>query len=132
MSLQLPQAIDLYVKVENSVDTEALSTCFAADATVRDEDHTYVGLDAIKKWKSHTKKRYKPHYPPARYQPQHREDNPYGQANRQFSRQPSDPPIQLRDRGRKDRSPAVFFIAAAHIRFWPKADMGLCTAYVRF
>ena len=56
MSLQLPQAIDLYVKVENSGDTEALSTCFAADATVRDEDHTYVGLDAIKKWKSHTKK----------------------------------------------------------------------------
>ncbi len=58
MSLQLPQAIDLYVKVENSGDTEALSTCFAADATVRDEDHTYVGLDAIKKWKADTKKRY--------------------------------------------------------------------------
>jgi hypothetical protein len=58
MSLQLPQAIDLYVKVENSGDTEALSNCFANDATVRDEGHTYIGLDAIKKWKAHTKKRY--------------------------------------------------------------------------
>ena len=58
MSLQLPPAIDRYVKIENAGDTDALSTCFATDATVRDEGHTYVGLDAIKKWKADTKKRY--------------------------------------------------------------------------
>jgi len=58
MSLYLPQAIERYVKAENSGDTEALSTCFATDATVRDEGHNYVGLDAIKKWKAHTKKKY--------------------------------------------------------------------------
>jgi len=58
MSLQLPQAIDWYVKLENAEDTEALSTCFAADATVRDEGHTYVGIDAIKEWKAGTKKKY--------------------------------------------------------------------------
>ena len=58
MSLQLPQPIERYVKAENSGDTEALSACFATDAAVRDEGHTYVGLDAIKNWKADAKKRY--------------------------------------------------------------------------
>jgi SnoaL-like domain len=58
MSLQLPPAVDLYVKIENAGETDALSTCFAANATVRDEGHTYEGIDAIKKWKAETKKRY--------------------------------------------------------------------------
>lgn len=58
MSLELPPAIDRYVEIENGGDMEALSECFAADATVRDESHTYVGIDAIKKWKVQTKKKY--------------------------------------------------------------------------
>ena len=56
--MHLPPAIDLYVKAENAGDVEALSECFAADAMVRDERHTYEGLAAIKKWKAETKKRY--------------------------------------------------------------------------
>jgi SnoaL-like domain len=58
MSLQLPPAVDLYVKMENAGDPDAVSSCFAANATVRDEGHTYEGLDAIKKWKAETKERY--------------------------------------------------------------------------
>jgi SnoaL-like domain len=58
MPLELPPAIDRYVEIENAGNTEALSECFAADATVRDESNTYVGIDAIKRWKADTKKRY--------------------------------------------------------------------------
>ena len=58
MSTHLPRPIDLYVKAENSGDVEALSECFAPDATVRDEGRTYKGLAAIKEWKAETKKKY--------------------------------------------------------------------------
>ena len=51
MSIHLPPPIDLYVKIENSGDVEALSECFASNATVRDEGHTYEGLACIKEWK---------------------------------------------------------------------------------
>ena len=58
MSIHLPPAIDLYVKAENDGDVESLSECFAPDAIVRDEGHTYEGLAAIKEWKAETKKKY--------------------------------------------------------------------------
>ena len=58
MSISLPPAIDLYVKIENSGDVDALSECFAPDATVRDERHTYEGLPAIRQWKAATKEKY--------------------------------------------------------------------------
>jgi hypothetical protein len=58
MSIYLPPAIDLYIRIENSGDVEALSECFVSNATVRDESHTYQGLAAIKEWKADTKKKY--------------------------------------------------------------------------
>ena len=58
MSIPLPPAIDLYVEIENSGDVDALSQCFAPDATVRDEGHTYEGLPAIRQWKADTKEKY--------------------------------------------------------------------------
>src|SRR3989475_8356560 len=58
MSTHLPRPIDLYVKAENSGHVEALSECFAPNATVRDEGRTYEGLAAIKEWKAETKKKY--------------------------------------------------------------------------
>jgi hypothetical protein len=58
MSVSLPPPVDLYVKIENSGDVEALSECFASDATVRDEGHSYQGLAAIKRWKADTKVKY--------------------------------------------------------------------------
>jgi hypothetical protein len=54
----LPPPIDLYVRIENSGDVEALPECFAPGATVRDEGHIYQGLTAIRDWKSDTKKKY--------------------------------------------------------------------------
>ena len=58
MSVPLPPPVDLYVKIENSGNVEALSECFASNATVRDEGHTYEGLPAIREWKADTKKKY--------------------------------------------------------------------------
>ena len=43
---------------ENSGQVQALSECFAPNATVRDEGRTYKGLPAIKEWKAETKKKY--------------------------------------------------------------------------
>jgi SnoaL-like protein len=56
--IHLAPPIELYVKIENSGDAEALSQCFASNATVRDEGGTYQGLAAIKQWKAETKKKY--------------------------------------------------------------------------
>jgi SnoaL-like domain len=58
MSIQLPPPIALYVQLENVGDTATLSECFAPNAIVRDEGHTYEGLVAIKAWKAGTKKQY--------------------------------------------------------------------------
>jgi SnoaL-like domain len=58
MSIHLPHAIGFYLKIENSGDVEALSECFASNATVRDEGRTYEGLAAIREWKAETKKKY--------------------------------------------------------------------------
>ena len=60
MSLSLPPPIALYVQLENAGDTEMLSTCFAPNAIVRDENRTYEGLAAITAWKAETKQKY--HY----------------------------------------------------------------------
>ena len=59
MSLLLPPAIALYVKLENAGDTATLSACFAPNAIVRDEGRTYEGLAAITAWKTETTKQYR-------------------------------------------------------------------------
>jgi hypothetical protein len=48
MSIPLPPPIDLYVKIENSGDVDALSECFASNATLRDERHTYTAFPPIR------------------------------------------------------------------------------------
>jgi hypothetical protein len=58
MSIQLPPPIALYVQLENAGDTEALSTCFAPHAIVRDESRAYEGLAAITAWKAESKQKY--------------------------------------------------------------------------
>ena|SRR5712664_4208533 len=58
MSIQLPPPIAVYLQLENAGDTETLSACFAPNAIVRDEGHTYEGLAAIKAWKAETTKKY--------------------------------------------------------------------------
>jgi hypothetical protein len=56
MTQQFPKPVELYFASDNGNDPNDLDLCFAADATVRDEGHTHAGLDAIKRWKSATKK----------------------------------------------------------------------------
>ena len=58
MSIQLPPPSALYVQLENAGDTATLSACFAPNAIVRDEDHTYEGLAAITTWKAEAKQKY--------------------------------------------------------------------------
>ena len=54
----LPKPIILYIEAENTGDASLFDQCFAEGAAVRDENETHKGLDAIKKWKAETKKKY--------------------------------------------------------------------------
>ncbi|EWY37787.1 hypothetical protein N825_09405 [Skermanella stibiiresistens SB22] len=57
-SMRLPKPIETYIAAENTGDVDALSTCFAPNATVRDEGQVHHGLPAIKTWKAETKRKY--------------------------------------------------------------------------
>jgi hypothetical protein len=59
MSMHLPRPIEIYFSSDTAHDTDALATCFAMDATVRDEGRTFEGLAAITAWKTETKKQYR-------------------------------------------------------------------------
>lgn len=56
--MKLPESIEIYVQAENNGDVDAIDICFSPNATVRDEGHVHKGLDAIKKWKAESKKKY--------------------------------------------------------------------------
>jgi hypothetical protein len=58
MSLHLPKPIELFMSSENAHDTDALTACFAADATVRDEGRTRKGLKDIAAWRRETTRKY--------------------------------------------------------------------------
>jgi hypothetical protein len=58
MSIQLPDPIERYVQIANSGTAEAAPECFAPDATVYDEGHTYEGVASIQDWLVATKKKY--------------------------------------------------------------------------
>ena len=57
MSLDLPKPIAAYFSADRT-DSEAVASCFADNAVVKDEGHTYNGLAAIKQWKTDTSKKY--------------------------------------------------------------------------
>lgn len=59
MSMHLPRPIEIYFSSDTAHDTDALATCFAVDATVRDEGRTFEGLGAITAWRTETKKQYR-------------------------------------------------------------------------
>lgn len=58
MKIELPGPLARYLAAEKITDTEVLERCFAKDATVRDEGHTYKGLEAIKSWKQAAQAKY--------------------------------------------------------------------------
>jgi len=59
MTSKLPDILDRYFAAQNAHDVEAMVTCFAANATVRDEGHDHIGTDAIRRWKADTSAKYR-------------------------------------------------------------------------
>lgn len=49
-TLHLPDPVAAYFAADKQ-SPEALARCFTTNAVVKDEGHTYSGLDAIKAWK---------------------------------------------------------------------------------
>lgn len=58
MTIALPAAVERYLRADASADEDRFSTCFAADAEVRDEARTIEGLPAIKAWKRESRQKY--------------------------------------------------------------------------
>src|SRR6187551_306436 len=57
MTLKLPKPVADYFAAERT-DGEAVARCFAENAVVKDEGHTYNGRAAIKKWKEDASAKY--------------------------------------------------------------------------
>lgn len=57
MTLALPPGIARYFAAD-AARAGDFSECFTADAVVKDEGHTYVGLPAIQAWKAGTGNKY--------------------------------------------------------------------------
>lgn len=49
--LNLPEPIAAYFEADRK-DPEAVARCFTAQGTVKDENHTHTGPDAIRAWKA--------------------------------------------------------------------------------
>src|SRR4051812_63693 len=56
----LPPIVARYFAAANQHDAASAAACFAADATVHDEDHAYIGHDAIRGWVAQTSRKYQP------------------------------------------------------------------------
>ena len=59
MSFELPDPVATYVAAEQNKNTELLVSAFASDAVVRDEEHEYQGIDAIRAWKQASERKYR-------------------------------------------------------------------------
>lgn len=57
MPINLPKPIDRYFAADTG-DSDAVARCFTDNAIVKDENHTYNGLVAIKQWKTESSKKY--------------------------------------------------------------------------
>ena len=58
MAIHLPKPVADYVAYGSADDSEALASCFASHAIVRDEGRTYAGREAIKAWHAEARKKY--------------------------------------------------------------------------
>lgn len=58
MPPKLPDTLHRYFVAQNSHDADGMTACFAPEAEVRDEGHTYNGRDAIRRWKVETIAKY--------------------------------------------------------------------------
>jgi hypothetical protein len=57
MSIDLPKPVATYFAADKA-DGEAVARCFTLDAVVKDEGHTFHGLDEIKRWKVQASTKY--------------------------------------------------------------------------
>ncbi len=55
--LKLPEPVAAYFTADR-LGGDAVARCFTRDAVVKDEGHTYNGVDAIKQWKTETSRKY--------------------------------------------------------------------------
>ncbi len=58
MSLDLPEPLPRYFAAQNALDADSMTACFAPDAVVHDEGRTYIGSEAIRRWKRDTIAKY--------------------------------------------------------------------------
>ena len=58
MAIELPPPIAGYFLADQGADADAISRCFTEGATVRDEGHSYVGHEAIRRWKIASSEKY--------------------------------------------------------------------------
>jgi hypothetical protein len=59
MSLNLPAPLADYFSAKNAHDIDAMLTCFAADASIRDEGKDLRGHTAIRAWIAETTGKYR-------------------------------------------------------------------------
>src|ERR1051325_963676 len=64
MNPKLPPIINEYISASNAHDVEAVLACFSDSATVRDENETLHGRQAIKTWIVKTIEKYAFHFEP--------------------------------------------------------------------
>ena len=58
MTIPLPQALTIYLDAQRLRDPQRLDSCFAPDALVQDEGHTWRGLPQIKAWQQEAQAKY--------------------------------------------------------------------------
>jgi hypothetical protein len=58
MNLDVPEPIAAYLVAEEAKDAEKLASCFSDGGTVRDEEETYRGREAIQGWKERADAKY--------------------------------------------------------------------------
>jgi ketosteroid isomerase-like protein len=68
MKQELAPPLREYLNASNAHDAEAILACFSDAATVRDENETLHGKDAIKSWILKTIEKYDFHFEPLRVQ----------------------------------------------------------------
>jgi len=58
MAIKLPKIIENYFAADRDGDAEAVVACFTDEAIVKDEGKTHVALEAIRRWKAGSVKKY--------------------------------------------------------------------------
>src|SRR5262245_11386805 len=58
----LPDVVTRYFDTANRFDAARAAECFAADATVHDENRDHVGREAIRTWVAETSRKYQPRF----------------------------------------------------------------------